>query len=93
MSETTKQKRENARIGLTALSYRGYEFGKISLGFMDRLLNDADRLATLEAQFERQKNLLRSIIEADPDDSAADGVTVLDVWREEARALLDDLEK
>jgi len=50
MSETTKQKRENARVGVTMLSYHRREFGKISLEFLDWLLDDADRLARLEQQ-------------------------------------------
>jgi len=48
MSATTQEERERARIKLTALSYRGYDLGTVSLGFMDRLLDDADRLAELE---------------------------------------------
>lgn len=33
-------------------------------------------------------SLLRSIIENDPDDDAADGVSVLDVWRQQAAEIL-----
>lgn len=41
----------------------------------------AARIATL-------KRLVEILIENDPDDMAADAVTVLDVWRKEARAAL-----
>jgi len=36
----------------------------------------------------RLQELIRCLLDNDPDDDAADGVTVLDVWRKEARAVL-----
>lgn len=40
------------------------------------------------AEIERLRRLVNIMLENDPDDMAADGVTVLMVWRDEARAAL-----
>lgn len=40
-------------------------------------------------QLERLRSLARAMLENDPDDMAADGVTCLDVWRKEAKSLLE----
>ena len=45
-----------------------------------------DALKKRVAKLER---LVQCLIDEDPDDMAADGVTVLDVWRKEARAALE----
>ncbi|MEK9754412.1 MAG: hypothetical protein VW338_14555 [Rhodospirillaceae bacterium] len=42
----------------------------------------------LEARVARLEGLVRTMVDNDPDDMAADSVTVLDVWRKEARAAL-----
>jgi len=41
------------------------------------------------AYVRRLESLAKAIIEADPDDMAADAVTCLEVWRKEARDLLN----
>jgi hypothetical protein len=57
----------------------------------------AAAMIALEAQAEVERvrargaelgRLVRYLLENDPNDSAADGVTVLDVWRKAARAAL-----
>ena len=45
-------------------------------------------LAAEKERGERLARLVQCLIDNDPDDDAADGVTVLDVWRKEARAAL-----
>lgn len=47
----------------------------------------AERNAAL-AEVERLRGLVRCLLDNEPDDMAADGVTVLDVWRKDARAAL-----
>lgn len=37
-----------------------------------------------DEEIERLRGLVRCLLENDPDDDAADGVSVLDVWRKEA---------
>jgi hypothetical protein len=46
------------------------------------------RVRELEARVKELETLVRVLIDNDPDDSAADGVTVLMVWRKEAEAAL-----
>lgn len=41
-------------------------------------------------EIERLRGLAKAMIENDPDDMAADGVTCLEVWRKEAKTLLSD---
>lgn len=42
------------------------------------------------AYVRRLEGLAKAIVECDPGDMAADGVTCLDVWRKEATELLKD---
>ena len=43
----------------------------------------------MQRRYARLRNLVQTLIDNDPDELAADGgVTVLDVWRKEARRLL-----
>lgn len=42
----------------------------------------------LRAENRRLRELIRALLENNPDDDAADGVSVLDVWRKEARRVL-----
>ena len=39
-------------------------------------------------EIERLRTLIRVLVENDPNDYAADAVTVLDVWRKDAREVL-----
>jgi hypothetical protein len=39
-------------------------------------------------EIERLRELVRAMLENNPDDMAADGITVLDVWRKEASRAL-----
>ena len=48
-----------------------------------------DQTTALQARVAELKRLVQCLIDVDPEDMAADGVTVLDVWREEARAALE----
>lgn len=41
-----------------------------------------------EQRIKKLEYLVQCLIDEDPDDMAADGVTVLDVWRKEARAAM-----
>lgn len=43
-------------------------------------------------EVERLRDLVDCLIENDPNDGAADAVTVLDVWRKDARDLLAETE-
>jgi hypothetical protein len=43
----------------------------------------------LQARVAELRRLVQCLIDVDPEDMAADGVTVLDVWRKEARAALE----
>lgn len=43
----------------------------------------------LQARVAKLERLVQILIDEDPDDMAADAVTVLDVWRKEARAALE----
>jgi hypothetical protein len=54
-----------------------------------RLFGNADQdLREAADEIDRLRGLVRCLVENDPDDDAADGVTVLDVWRKDAvRAL------
>ncbi len=45
--------------------------------------------ARLRPESRKLRRLVRTLLENDPDDMAADGVTVLDVWRKEAREFFD----
>jgi hypothetical protein len=47
-----------------------------------------DDLHQLRAENERLRVLVHALIDSDPNDDAADGVTVLEVWRKEARQAL-----
>jgi len=49
----------------------------------------AQLLTTQAAEIERLRGLVKSMLENDPDDDAADGVTVLMAWRKEARQALE----
>jgi hypothetical protein len=56
--------------------------------FRDKLCEALGRELVLEDKIERLRTLIRILLDNDPDDEAADGVTVLQVWRKEAcRAL------
>ena len=46
-------------------------------------------VAALQARVAKLERLVQILIDVDPDDMAADAVTVLDVWRKEARAALE----
>ncbi len=46
---------------------------------------ECDRLVVMN---EKLQTLVQALLDNDPDDDAADGVTVLDVWRKDARAIL-----
>jgi hypothetical protein len=46
------------------------------------------RSRDLKDENRRLRSLIRTLIENDPDDMAADGVTVLEVWRKEAAQML-----
>jgi hypothetical protein len=48
------------------------------------------RIQQLEAKIERLRALIRIMLDEDPNDMAADGITVLDVWRKEARRALEN---
>ena len=50
------------------------------------------RQADMDFDWELQKlrAIARALIDNDPSDMAADGVTCLEVWRKEARQLLKD---
>jgi cell division protein FtsB len=48
--------------------------------------------ARLRPESRKLRRLVRDLLENDPDDMAADAVTVLDVWRKEARAALGEKE-
>lgn len=45
-----------------------------------------------QERIEKLESLVRCLLENNPDDSAADAVTVLDVWRKDAARLLEDEE-
>jgi hypothetical protein len=45
--------------------------------------------ARLRPESRKLRRLVRILLENDPDDMAADAVTVLDVWRKEAREFFD----
>ena len=47
-----------------------------------------DEVAALQKRVAELRRLVEIMIEEDPNDMAADAVTVLDVWRKEARAAL-----
>lgn len=49
------------------------------------LLNDARDLMRENRQL---RAMVQTLIDNEPDDMAADGVTVFDVWRKDAKALL-----
>jgi hypothetical protein len=44
----------------------------------------------MAAELFELRRLVHALLENDPNDMAADGVTVLDVWRKEARRILDE---
>ena len=48
-----------------------------------------DQATALQARAAKLKRLVEILMENDPDDMAADAVTVLDVWRKEASAALE----
>lgn len=50
-----------------------------------KLVNE---LRDARAENERLRALVQALLDNDPDDDAADGVTVLEVWRKEARRAL-----
>jgi hypothetical protein len=45
---------------------------------------------TIAAEITKLRALIQALLDNDPDDSAADGVTVLEVWRKEARRALGE---
>ena len=47
-----------------------------------------EHLCRFRDQAERLRTLVQALLDNDPDDMAADGVTVLDVWRKEAARIL-----
>jgi hypothetical protein len=49
----------------------------------------SDEIHHLRAENGRLRELIRVLLENDPNDDAADGVSVLDVWRKEAHRMLD----
>jgi hypothetical protein len=51
-----------------------------------RELRERDRI-----EINMLRKLVRTLIENDPNDDAADSVTVLEVWRQEARQVLSSL--
>jgi hypothetical protein len=53
-----------------------------------RALTNMSSEAQLQAENERLRYLVQVLIDNDPNDDAADAVTVLDVWRKEAKAAL-----
>lgn len=53
-----------------------------------RLVEQEAEIAAKDARIAKLTRLVEIMIEVDPNDMAADAVTVLDVWREEARAAL-----
>jgi ABC-type transporter Mla subunit MlaD len=53
------------------------------------LRNIEDEATALQARVAKLKRLVEILMENDPDDMAADAVTVLDVWRKEASAALE----
>jgi hypothetical protein len=55
----------------------------------DALRDLAAERDALRAENEKLRRLVRVLLENDPDDMAADAVTVLDVWRKEAREFFD----
>jgi hypothetical protein len=46
-------------------------------------------LRQAKAEIERLRRLVQCLVDNDPNDDAADGTTVLMVWRKEARAALE----
>jgi hypothetical protein len=44
---------------------------------------------TKAAEIEKLQALIQCLLDNDPNDLAADGITVLDVWRKEARRALE----
>jgi hypothetical protein len=48
----------------------------------------SDEIHHLRAENRRLRELIRVQLENNPNDDAADGVSVLDVWRKEARRVL-----
>ena len=48
----------------------------------------ANEISRLRAENRRLRELIRVLLENNPNDDAADGVSVLDVWRKEARRVL-----
>ena len=55
-------------------------------------INLVDEYNKLKTENERLRRLIKVLLDNDPDDMAADAVTVLMVWREEARAALKEKE-
>ena len=47
-----------------------------------------DEASALRVENDRLRSLVRCLLDNDPNDDAADGVTVLEVWRREARQLI-----
>lgn len=50
----------------------------------------ADRIDVLLDKEEHYRGLIKSVLRNEPSDMAADGVTVLEVWRKDAAALLKE---
>jgi hypothetical protein len=61
------------------------------MGYDHSLLDDAyDKIDRLEAEIDQLRSLVQCLLDNNPDDLAADGgVTVLDVWRKDAKRILE----
>lgn len=60
---------------------------------MSDLKETQDWCAELRAENARLRKLVQCLLDNDPDADAADGVTVLDVWREDAKRALKQEEQ
>jgi len=52
--------------------------------------NISQYVADLEAERDRLKKLIAVLLKNEPDDFAGDAITVLDVWRAEAKQIIED---
>lgn len=63
---------------------RGMEKAKMTFPITDYAMSTCEHHEAVQ-EIERALDLINAMIENDPNDYAADAVTVLDVWRKDAR--------
>jgi hypothetical protein len=82
--------RMHERDVLTVKAWQAAQRHEAAMARADRL--EAEN-ARLRPESRKLRRLVRILLENDPDDMAADAVTVLDVWRKEAREFFDARDK